>query len=85
MDRIYTYGPTSIKLYSSSGIAYRITLLSRRGAAMALKKSRDDKWAHQIVEYSRWWKVTDGFLIVGFQPDSGHHIACWADPTEKIT
>jgi len=73
MDKIKTAGLTIFRIKGRHD-SYTCSVLSRRGAALALKKSHVGKWNFPILTYIRPISV-DRFLLVGFQPDTGRHIA----------
>lgn len=76
MDEIIREGNTVFKLTPGGGdcLPYHVSVLSKRAAEMVLKLSLHKKWKYpvsQVLPYSR----TGNFFIVGFQPQTGLHIA----------
>ena len=76
MDHLSTTGPTNMSLlFPATEITCNVSILSRRGADMAIRKSRAGTWKYPIAEYIDYWTNQEGLLIIGFQPKTGRHIA----------
>jgi len=79
MTNIKTEGLT---IFTVNNI-YRCSVVSRRGAALALEKSCAGEWDSPVIAYVEPINI-GGFLLVGFQPDTGRHLAISAKQIDSI-
>lgn len=75
MEEIYSSGKTIFLSYiHPRAYPIPISVLSQRAATLVLRRSDIGKWKKRVMRYGINWTIDD-FLIVGFQPESGLHIA----------
>ena len=74
MEYLQTSGKTILKVNNTGYGSYVVSVLSQRAACLALKLSAENKWQKTICALYPSIALYD-FLIVGFQPETGYHIA----------
>ncbi len=75
MDRIYTSGETLGVIRCENGNLIHYSILSRRAAALLIKKSMKKELERFVVKYDELIMIDGDYVLVGFQPISGRHIA----------
>ena len=73
MDVAYSHGITHMNVRTPCGSIIIISILSRRTAYLAIKKSLTLEWRRHIIPYLQPWNLND-FTVVGFQPETGFHV-----------
>jgi hypothetical protein len=76
MNRIPKEGKSFI-LYriKENGYPVLVSVLSRRAAKLVCAKSLQHEWHSPVLPYKILAEIEGGFLLVGFQPETGLHIA----------
>lgn len=85
MNKIYTDGLTKGKCENpDTGVAIHYTILSKRAAAIAIRLSNRNRWGRYIIPYDRPVEIPGGLLLVGFQGETGRHIAVSSTPKGEM-
>ena len=73
MNVIYTQGDTLGQIKYPEGVSISVSILSHRAARLALNLSLKGKWRKPVSAYETF--QIDDLLFVGFQYETGRHIA----------
>jgi len=74
MDRVFSWGPTIVDAQTGRW-PYTVSILSKRAAEWCVWKSNRGEWRKTVVPFVRNIIIDDGFVLVGFQPETGMIIA----------
>jgi len=58
-----------------------LSFLSQRAALFVLRQSVNDKWPNPVFGYAEPINFGGKFMLGGFQPKSGYHIAVKPNPS----
>ncbi len=81
MNAIYTQGDTLGSIRYPEGVSISVSILSHRAARLALNLSLKGEWRKPISAYEPF-QIHD-LLFVGFQHETGRHIAVVVKRNEK--
>ena len=80
MKTLYSYGESRLIVHAPG--EYTVCILSHRAARFAIRQSYRGLWKYPIVPYVREIIYYGRIRLIGFQPETGFHIAVW-DKEEK--
>lgn len=75
MDYMISEGKTIGRVSFNNGAVVRISIISKRAAALVIRQSRMAKWKTPVVAYELHIKCNPRLYLVAFQPETGTHIA----------